>query len=501
MALNRKKTWEEFQAWLETQRKQQDDYKRRNPFVDYSNKTSMDNLLMGLNGRLPEGIQDNTYSALDGLMSNYGANATTERSDALFQFILQLLATSDQRLYDKEVLDEQRNYDSPVNQLARLMGSGVSRDAAIALLSGNGSNGSSLVGSGSGVSVPSVPAPSGTAENAAMATAVNSVAAIANTIVNLAMAGMQMYQAYETIEFQKSQNYMSNEQRSAYDAVNQVSQALQLLDSNDKLGENIHLSDFSSVEELHKHLSSIAGDNQDIKDLINSSAYKRAVGTIFGREFFNNNFAARRESRDSGDMARYLLKQEELRTLTMSLDQQKLSAEISKLGAETELVDAETAKTLQSIVNLQTEVKLLNKQGDKIDWETKTLKLNYDISSTGLPLLKEVRTNQLRKDALMLRALFKEERRKIPTFLQDESTGEYIVSMPNFDTYLATWLKQGSNAYDVAYLTELKNQAKAGFAAQYPTLWSLGCFFEEIGASKMVDAGIKTVGVVSPLLP
>lgn len=46
----------------------------------------------------------------------------------------------EERQYTQGVLNEQRIYDSPTNQLARLMGAGVSRDAAIAMLSGQGNS-------------------------------------------------------------------------------------------------------------------------------------------------------------------------------------------------------------------------------------------------------------------------------------------------------------------------------------------------------------------------
>lgn len=79
-------------------------------------------------------------------------------SDMVISLLMNLLSyntTQEQRDYDYRMLNESRQYNNPQNELARLMGAGISRDAALQLMSGSAGN----LGSGSGAGATQMMSP------------------------------------------------------------------------------------------------------------------------------------------------------------------------------------------------------------------------------------------------------------------------------------------------------------------------------------------------------
>lgn len=130
----------------------------------------------------------------------------------LLQMVLDSMVKNEQRSYDESALKEQRLYDSPSNQLARLMGAGVSRDAAFQLLQGGSE--SPLVGSG--------------AESASQDTghpftnqafqAVNSSLSFISSVGSLVSLGFTLPQAIQQTHFLKNQNLLTDRQLKDFDS-------------------------------------------------------------------------------------------------------------------------------------------------------------------------------------------------------------------------------------------------------------------------------------------
>ena len=93
-----------------------------------------------------------------GFPSDMSAAQQADWDKQLLDQILSQLSEEDARKYNLGVLQEQRLYDSPTNQLARLMGAGISRDAAIQLLSASGSGGSSVAAGSAAAQAAGIPA-------------------------------------------------------------------------------------------------------------------------------------------------------------------------------------------------------------------------------------------------------------------------------------------------------------------------------------------------------
>ena len=189
-----------------------------NPIMDYleqeysrsSHNIKMQNVI----GSMNSGNRD----ILSNLSSFLGAGNNTfsdEQWDMLYQFMLQTMLTQDQRMYDESIRDEQRAFDNPINQLSRLTGAGIGRDAAIQLLSGAGSgagSGSSLIGSGAGLQAPSTSGISGTNANNTANTVFNGI----NTAINMVNCGMNANLSYQQAQLLKAQTSMAQNQLDAH---------------------------------------------------------------------------------------------------------------------------------------------------------------------------------------------------------------------------------------------------------------------------------------------
>lgn len=133
----------------------------------------------------------------------------------LLDTLLNYQLTQENRSYNESMRDEQRLYDSPLNQLARLMGAGVSRDAAIQMLSG----GSQPIQSDAAAAAEGI-APSESKLNglqAALAPAQFAIDAI-GSVGSLIGLGFQVPQAIQQVKYLKNQNLLTQKQMRSYDS-------------------------------------------------------------------------------------------------------------------------------------------------------------------------------------------------------------------------------------------------------------------------------------------
>lgn len=166
-------------------------------------------------------------SDISQLLNALGVNNDKDMSNAaaedwnkqLLETLLNYYLTQENRSYNESLRDEQRLYDNPQNQLARFMGAGISRDAAIQLLSGAGS------GSGAGVPYSDPIASQGLAPSESALNDVNAKSNLANTVFNgvqafssLVSLGMSVPQAFSQVQMMSAQAYLTTKQKEAYDA-------------------------------------------------------------------------------------------------------------------------------------------------------------------------------------------------------------------------------------------------------------------------------------------
>lgn len=240
----------------------------------------------------------------------------------LLDLMLQNYVTREQRDYNKSVLDEQRQYDNPTNQLARLMGSGISRDAAISMLSGAGAG---AAGAGSALIGQPAAAPTGIAASQSALNGAQRGATIANTVFNgiqtvasLCGAGINIAQAIPQVQMLNAQNTLSQDQLKKYQATNEVTQTLGNLVTNGV----VSYDELSNAEDARAFLSNNK-DNPNIKPLFDSGAYDTTFGSTLGNQMFSNHWDNVLKSRKSGDLMETYARQEGLKEDLLSIGSQQ----------------------------------------------------------------------------------------------------------------------------------------------------------------------------------
>lgn len=213
-----------------------------------------------------------------------GANAD-ELNAAIYKEMLAYFKMLEQRGYDKDALNEQRQYDSPISQLMRLMSTGMSRDAAIQALTGG--QDAALVGSGAGTeTTPTLSPQEVRSQQIQNGLGIfNAAVGTLGTIGQLTSLGFSIPQAIHQTQVTKAAATMSQEQVKAYQSVNAVTSALDTFGNS--VGSIADLQGLTNADDAYKFMQ----DHQDsalFKPLFDSGAINGTFGNTIGREMFNN---------------------------------------------------------------------------------------------------------------------------------------------------------------------------------------------------------------------
>lgn len=218
--------------------------------------------------------------------------------------------TQDQRQYDWNLLQDSRSYNSPTNELARLMGAGISRDAAIQLMSGAAGGSGVGVGSGSPVvgNTSQVPL-SDTFGNQSLATAQTAIAGV-QTVVNMMSQGIDAATAISNAQMMQAQNTMTQSQLQAFKGVNDVTSAF----NRAVLDGTLTVEDLQGLRTADDYYNWITdhADSKLVKPLIDNGSIAAVFGSTFGRGMMNNHLENTRLGRDSGQLFDNYLRNTEL---------------------------------------------------------------------------------------------------------------------------------------------------------------------------------------------
>lgn len=347
------------------------------------------------NGQLPKNATFNQMLTLNSndefsqLLASLGITQTDgltpgQRDDwnkALLDMQLKHYADVEQRGYNEQVLAEQRQYDNPLNQLARLMGAGISRDAAIQLLSGSGGSGagagSALVG-GAATDVPTGPAASESKLNEVQAgTAIaGSVFSAISCFTGLVQLGFSAPQALQQTQYLKNQNFLTGQQIKAYQS---AGQAFSILKTAGAAADA-----FSSVGSAVDAISNLAkSGNQDALSFIANGGIQSMQGNApFASQTLSGLY---KSERSASDYARsFELEQqkgEAVKNLT-NVQISKVKEEISNLQAEYAQIQASTEYTEAMTVTCRA-------LGIKYDAETALTRAQNRLASVQTTLTQE----------------------------------------------------------------------------------------------------------------
>lgn len=228
----------------------------------------------------------------------------TGAKDSYMQWIVEQLLknaqTQEIRDYDKRVLDEQRIYDNPTSQLARIMGSGISRDAAIAMMSGGSGTGSSsaspLIGSGTQSALASTVDP-----NEVLNAQLNKANTIMNafaTVASFAKMGVSLRQMSAQTAGQELSNQLTEKQIQGINDANTVANTFSNLVADGTITAET-VKGFKNAQDILDY----ALDHQEakgFKPLFDDGTWQRLSGSVHGRNALNSLWSDLLDNRSTG---------------------------------------------------------------------------------------------------------------------------------------------------------------------------------------------------------
>lgn len=308
------------------------------------------------------GMDTGGIDKLLSLLSNISGLDAKDYQDQLYQMLLKQYLTAEQRNFDKSVLNEQRQYDLPINQLNRLVAAGIGRNAAIGMLSPTGDAG--LIGSGVDAQLPTqVASPSEKAMQVAQ-TALDAIGVVGSLI----SLGFSAPAAIQQVKFLKNQNALTSSQLTAYD---DASAAFGILNSAGASAEA-----FGSVANASAKITELAnGGNQDAIDYVNSGRLNRLKSnSYFSSTALNNLYKSERDSSDYDkrfglfvDNETADIERKKIETSKVAQEILNLEAEFKETIASTEFVESQNAMQNYHEDQLKAQTDLLRKQGKEIE--------------------------------------------------------------------------------------------------------------------------------------
>ena len=448
---------------------------------------------MNNGGSLGQGYASIFQNIIDHLKTNGNAALNPDWLISLFQNLLQYQTTQDQRSYDWMLKQDQRNYDNPQNELARLMGAGISRDAALQLMSGSAGNLGG--GSATGAAVASPVAGAGAAalnSSNAHANLVNNVYNGLQMVGNLVSQGFSVAQSIQQVQSLGMQNYMSQQQIQSYDAVNQVTQALQNM-LNQGIITQDDFDSWKNGNDVQKWLLDHM-DTKTVAPLFQSGAMQRAFGSTYGREMFNNHWQQQNRGRTDGEILDLYVKSLHLQNDIAAIQPDYIAAEMENLSFQNLHLDAQSQLFYQNITESMHRVELIDKQGNKIDVDTAAANLDLEYNQAGFPMLKQNRIYQLQLQVEKWSALFGENP-NIPTYDPVDGVDH---KRDHLDEVVLSYLTDAEALRDIAYLKFIDAHAVGNFAKDHPGLYALcrslnalGVFdYVKLGSTAALQAGL-----------
>lgn len=438
--------------------------------------------------------QGNGHGILDSiLLSNLDPDDFgSDRKNMIVQWLLQLMNTYDQRKFDQGVtedqrkyewwlLNNQRTYDSPLNQMMRLMSTGMSRDAAIAAITASGA------GAGAGASQPvqdgfqDAPSPTGNNDvqnGVAIAGAVfDGIGALAN-VMN---SGVSLAQGIETVKGMQIQNALSGKQLSAYNNVESLSAQLGAITSNPNHALYKPVSGMVNLNDLPKLLQDHI-DDATAQQILANPAYTSVFSSPMALSMANDHWKNINDSRHAGKLYEEFVKQQELTNAVKEMDLATMSQELVNMGKEGSLLDQKLIAGLYEIAMLDeqmtfnaethdTRVKALEFENNLNDYQGRLLKQQYELNEAGMPILKQCYLEELGHTLAYWQ-----------TINDPKQRAEEV----------AKWKRDAKNANMASYLEYMYQSAAGNFASSNKKTWFLLSGFKAAGAI----AALPTAGDV-----
>lgn len=454
---------------------------------------------LGFGDKMTEWLQKIGYNSGKALTDDQASDWNKQLLDMYLNYIMQLESrnynekvTADTRQYELDRLADQRLYDSPTNQLARLMGAGISRNAALQMLGGSGS-GSAGVGVTAGIPGTAGSLPSGLNPSESSLNETNRKSAVANTVFNgisaitgLVGLGFSLPQAVAQSKIMRNQQYMSDQQRAAFDA----SSAAYSIITNAGVPNASEV--FGSVQSTVATLGNLAqsGNQAAAAFLSQGGAQKLLSSAPIASPLLSSLYRDERSAKDYDQLTGSAIRQARLNETYTAAMTSKIGAESQLLGTQQDAVSQSIIESTHRVALIDTEIEVQKANGDWIKLQSDLypglskaqifaldaqgmqsyaqsdlLDQQFELNDAGFPMLKEARILEL----------------------QDElSKWQTLTSSDMRRARIETWMLDQRNARSAAYLESIYQNAVGDFAQSHPGLFNLSAAFHYSGAGSMV---------------
>lgn len=381
----------------------------------------------------------------------------------------------DWTLQDRE---HEENYNDPSQVLARLMATGMSRQAAMALLNGGQSSVPNAVSAAS--SLGATTAPSGTAES----NAVNNANAIIGALTSFSDLALQATSFGLSLPAIKSQNalsttaaYMSQMQRDAYDMSGQFYAGIHQAVLNGSLDR----SAFTSYDEMARLAYALpdSPDNHGLYNFMHGGSYARMLSNPFAMDnqhsLFNANWGTQDVASNVVDGARL----RSLQAQGMLLDQQQVTATIANINADTD--------TLIEQLNF-------DKQMHPLEVEAQTLENAY---TRGEMEQQWIETEQMWMDLDIAREVFDNVKDgAIYRTLGELKRWTAMSDQKVVDKEMLSYCQDLDNLYAMSYLSFLTFNASAEFYAEHSDLRTTLNVVDDLHIPELIGGAKDLVGMI-----
>lgn len=483
----------------------------------------LQDILKGKSGKSDNDQEQDILSYLQSLMVNSPNMNDDQRNDWNKQILDQIInyqLTSENRQYNESLRDEQRLYDSPTNMLARLMGAGISRDAAIQMLSGSSGAG----GAAAPYSDPAAAA-QGIAPSQSRLNGVQADTAIANAVfggigslVGLTNLGLSIPQAIHQTSILGAQSVMSQKALIGLQAADTVLSGLENAVSIGAISQE-DMDGFSNATDALNYIR----DHQDteaFKSLFQNGSFQQVYGTKNGREMFANAWDTVRQSKDAGTLLDNHLRQTELLTELKGLEtaSARRNYYVQLTTTLNDLIknDLEVQKMWQDITSGNYEIKILGETYKQAKMATGYEKANYDafqnFLENGEPA--EPTANSTGRDILNYMT-FGNYYQRLQNMLVTTSNKSYttidpkkpVGSSSRFQTHVpredyANYLRNNQDLlYTGVLVQQLVQTGRLNGIQNAPSVFQFFDLWRYSGASEMVNATTQTASDIAvPLI-
>lgn len=269
---------------------------------------------------LNSGLYNIPYDQFIALLHSLGINqeqglSGSQRDDwnkQLLDTLLNYASTQENRAYNESLRDEQRRYDDPSSQLSRLTGAGISRDAAIQLLSGGAAAGGAAAPYSTATAIPEGIAASQSKLNGIQqATSIVGAATdVVGTAINLASLGLSAPQSILGAKLLKNQHLMSQSALSGFNAANNVATSIANAVTSGAIDQET-VNSFSNASDVLQYLDDHR-DTNAFKGLFNDGSFDLVYGTRDGRDFFNQIFHSMKDAKTYGSQVDNFIRSQDL---------------------------------------------------------------------------------------------------------------------------------------------------------------------------------------------